>query len=93
MRNWSWIIYPEFGAGLHKALPRKWAVFQSAVTCFGTQVYWSVVLQYQPHTTETLNYLVDYIYQFHRKKDIFTAYMMSKFTDNNSQACPNNQKK
>jgi hypothetical protein len=44
------------------------------------------VVQYQTHTTETLNYLPDYFQEFHATKDIFTTYQTSKATDSIAHA-------
>jgi len=61
MRNFGRIIYPALAAALHDPLPRHRAVFRRALTCVRSLVYWSPVVQYQTHTTETLNYLADYL--------------------------------
>jgi tRNA nucleotidyltransferase/poly(A) polymerase len=44
------------------------------------------VVQYRTHTTETLNYLADYLEEFHATKDVFTTYQMSKATDSIAHA-------
>jgi hypothetical protein len=46
MRNFGRIIYPALAAALHDPLPRHQAVFQRALTCVQSLVYWSRVVQY-----------------------------------------------
>ena len=91
MRNFGRISYPALTAALHNPLPQHRAVFQRALTCVQSLVYWSLVVQYRTHTTETPNYLADYVEEFHATKDIFTAYWTSKATDTISHACMKNQ--
>ena len=81
MRNFSPIIYPALVEALHDPLPRHLVVFGRALTCVQSLVYWSLVVQYRTHTTETLNYLADCLEEFHATKDVFTAYWTSKATD------------
>jgi len=45
------------------------------------------VVQYRIHTTETLNYLADYLEQFNATEDVFTTYRTSKATDTIAHAC------
>ena len=81
MRNFSRIIYPALAAALHNPLPWHRVVFRRALTCVRSLVYWSLVVSYRTHTTEALNYLADYLEEFHATQDIFTAYRTSKATD------------
>jgi len=81
MQNFGQIIYPALAGALHDPLPRHRAVFQRALTCIWSLVYWSLVVQYRTHPTATLNYLADYFEEFHATKDVFTAYHTSKATD------------
>jgi len=81
MQNFGHIIYPVLAGALHDPLPRHRAVFQRALTCIRSLVYWSLVVEYQTHPTETLNYLADFLEEFHATKDVFTAYQTSKATD------------
>ncbi|KAF8542359.1 hypothetical protein BDD12DRAFT_729202 [Trichophaea hybrida] len=69
MRNFGRIIYPAFAAALHNPLPRQRVVFRKALACVRSLVYWSLVVQYRIQTTETLNYLADYLEEFHATKD------------------------
>ncbi|KAF8534348.1 hypothetical protein BDD12DRAFT_706774, partial [Trichophaea hybrida] len=71
MRNFGRIIYPAFAAALHNPLPRQRVVFRKALACVRSLVYWSLVVQYRIQTTETLNYLADYLEEFHATKDVF----------------------
>jgi len=50
------------------------------------------VIQYRTHTTETLNYLADYLEEFHVTKHVFTAYRRSKATDGIAHAHTNDKK-
>jgi len=50
------------------------------------------VVQYQTHTTETLNYLADYLKEFNATEDVFTTYRTSKATDSIPDACMEDMK-
>ncbi|KAF8535807.1 hypothetical protein BDD12DRAFT_750654, partial [Trichophaea hybrida] len=43
-------------------------------------VYRSLVVQYRIQTAETLNYLADYLEEFHATKDVFKAIRKSRTT-------------
>lgn len=58
------IIYPPLDATLHHPLAQLQAVFRRVLICIQLLVYWSVVVQYQTHSTETLNCLVDCVEEF-----------------------------
>ena len=45
------------------------------------------MVQYWTHTTETLNYLADWLEAFHATKHILTTYWTSKATDTVAHAC------
>jgi hypothetical protein len=87
MRYFGRIIYPAFAAALHNPLPRQRVVFQKALACIRSLVYWSLVFQYRIQTTETLNYLAHYLEEFHATKDDFKAFRKSKTTVAAAQAC------
>jgi len=86
MRNFSRILSPALAAVLHNPLPLHRAVFQRALTFVRSRVYWSLVVQYRTHTTETLHYLADYLYDLHVTKDDYTPYRTSKATDSIAHA-------
>ena len=81
MRDFDRISYRALEAAFNDPLPRHRAVFWRTLTCVWSLVYWSLVVQCRTHTTETLNYLADYLEEFHATKDVFTAYRTSKATE------------
>jgi len=86
MRNSGRIIFTALAAALHDPLPHHQAVFQRVLTSVRSLVYCSLVVQYRSHTTETLNYLADYLEEFHATEDIITTYRTSKATDSIAHA-------
>jgi hypothetical protein len=92
MRNFGRIIYPALAAASHNPLTRHQAIFQRVLSFVRSLVYWSLVVQYRTHTTETLNYVPDYLEEFHGSKDVFTTYRTSKATDSLAHAQMKNLK-
>jgi len=86
MRNFGQIIYPALAAALHDPLPRHRPVLQRALTSVRWLVYWSLVVQYRSHTTETLHYLADHLEEFRATKDVFTIYWSLKTIDSITHA-------
>ena len=87
MWNFGQIIHLALAAAVHAPLPHHRAVFQRAFTCVRSLVYWSLVVQYRTHTTETLNCLADYLEEFHPTEYVFTTYRTSKATDSIAHEC------
>jgi len=87
MRIFGRIIYPALPAACHDPLPHHRVVFHRALTCIRSLVYWSLVVKYETHTTDTLYYLPVFVEECHATKNVFTTYRTSKATDSIAHAC------
>jgi len=54
--------------------------FKHALECVQALVDFNMMAQYRIHTPATIAYMEEYLYQFHRMKDIFLEFQVSKRT-------------
>jgi len=54
--------------------------FKRALRCFSALVDFNMMPQYRSHTPDTIAYMEDYLDQFHRMKDIFLEFRVTKRT-------------
>jgi hypothetical protein len=78
MRNFGRILYPAFAAALHGPRAGQRKAFSQALACIRGLAYWSLVVQYPTQTAETINYLHDYLQEFHENKKVFLPFRKSK---------------
>jgi len=80
------IIYPALAAPLYDPLSCYRVVFQRTLTWVWSLVYWSLVVQYRTHPTETPNCPAYNLDEFNATKDVFTTYWTSKATESIAHA-------
>jgi hypothetical protein len=78
MRNFGRILYPALAAALHSPKIGQRKAFSQVLACVRGLVYWSMVVQYPAQTTETINYMHDYLEEFHENKEVFLPFRKSK---------------
>jgi hypothetical protein len=78
MRNFGRILYPALAAALHSPRASQRKVFSQVLACVRGLAYWCLVVQYPTQTTETINYLHDYLQEFHDNKNVFLSFRKSK---------------
>ena len=54
--------------------------FKRALRCLRALVDFNMVAQYRSHTSDTIAYMEDYLEQFHKLKDIFLEFRVTKRT-------------
>jgi len=65
--------------------------FKRALRCVRALVDFNMMVQYQSHTSDTIAYMEDYLDQFHKLKDIFLEFRVTKCTkDSNMCTCSGN---
>jgi len=54
--------------------------FKRALRCVRALVDFNMMAQYRSHTSDTIAYMEDYLHQFHKLKDIFLEFLVTKRT-------------
>jgi hypothetical protein len=80
MRNLGRCISGVLASALRNPNPAKQQMFKRALTCVNSLVDFSLMAQYRSHTPETLDYMDSYLDEFHRTKDVFLEFRVSKRT-------------
>ncbi|KAL0632412.1 hypothetical protein Q9L58_008698 [Maublancomyces gigas] len=84
MHNFMHIVLPALASALHNPPPARCLPFQEAHRCVGALVRWALMADYPSHSEETLNYLKQYLRQFHYTKHVFRIYRAGKAADNSA---------
>src|SRR5437879_6190177 len=80
MRNLGHCLLGVLAVVLRQPDSRQLLPFKHALCCVRALVDFNMMAQYRSHTPETLDYLEQYLNQFHKMKDIFLEYRVSKRT-------------
>jgi hypothetical protein len=86
MRNLGRCILGVLASALRRPTPAQQGPFGDAIRCVRALVDFSLMAQYQSHTSETLGYMEQYLKDFHRYKDVFQEFRTSKKTRGEADA-------
>lgn len=86
MRNLGRCILGVLASSLRRPTPAQQGPFRDAIRCVRALVDFSLMAQYQSHTTDTLGYMQQYLKDFHRYKDVFQEFRSSKKTREEANA-------
>jgi hypothetical protein len=74
------VIVPVFAETLLNTSASETIPFTEALLCIKNLVYFHLRAQYQYHTEVTIEYIENYLEQFHRDKDVLNRFRTSKST-------------
>jgi len=80
------VIVPVFAATLLNTSASQRIPFTEALLCVKNLVYFHLMAQYQYHTEATIEYMENYLEEFHCHKDVFCRFRASKSTKKVSEA-------
>ena len=80
MRNLGRCILGVLAVALRQPLSAQLIPFKRALGCVRALVDFNMMAQYRSHTAETISYMEDYLDTFHKMKDIFLEFPVSKRT-------------
>ena len=80
MRNLGRCILGVLGVVLRRPQSSQVIPFKHALGCVGALVDLGMMAQYRSHTSDTIGYMGHYLDQFHRMKDIFLEFRVTKPT-------------
>jgi len=80
MRNLGWCLLGVLAVALRQPDSRQVIPFKHALDCVRALVDFNMMGQYRSHTLETIAYMEQYLDRFHRMKDIFLEFGVSKRT-------------
>ena len=80
MRNLGHCLLGVLAVALRQPDSRQLLPFKHALRCIRALVDFNMMAQYRSHTPETLAYMEQYLNHFHKMKDIFLEYRVSKRT-------------
>ena len=80
MRNLGRCILGILAVALCQPRSAQLIPFKRALGCVRALVNFNMMAQYRSHTAETITYMEDYLQTFHKKKDIFLEFRVSKRT-------------
>ena len=80
------VIVPVFAATLLNPSASQRIPFTEALLCVKNLVYFHLMAQYRYHTEATIEYMENYLEEFHRHKDVFSRFRASKSTKKVSEA-------
>ena len=74
MRALGRVLLPVFAATLSNPSAAEKNKFKDAILAVKAIIYFHLMAQYRSHTDATLQYMDDYLADFHRHKDAFHCY-------------------
>jgi len=80
MRNLGRCILGVLALALHQPGGAQGIPFKRALRCVRALVDFNMMAQYRSHTPDTIAYMEEYLDQFHRMKDIFLEFQVTKRT-------------
>jgi len=78
IRNLGWCLVGVLAVALRRPDSWKAIPFKHALDCVRALVDFNMMAQYRSHTPETIAYMEEYLDRFHRMKDIFWEFRVSK---------------
>ena len=80
MQNLGRCILGVLAVALHQPVSAQLIPFKRALRCVRALVDFNMMAQYRSQTAETITYMEYYLPTFHKKKDIFLEFQVSKRT-------------
>jgi len=80
------VIVPVFMATLLNLTASQKIPFTEALLCLKILLYFHLMVQYRYHTEATIEYMENYLEEFHYHKDVFSRFRTSKSTKKVSEA-------
>jgi len=80
------VMVPVSAATLPNPSESQKIPFTEALLCVKNLVYFNLKAQYRYHTEATIEYMENYLEEFHRNKDVFSHLRASKSTKKVSEA-------
>jgi len=80
MRNLVKVLVPSLAAALRRPNNAERIPFVTALRCVRSIVDFTLMAQYRSHSDETLQYMSDFLDDFHKYKDIFLEFRKDKAT-------------
>jgi len=80
MRNLGRCILGLLAVALRQPGGAQVIPFKCALRCIRALVDFNMMVQYRSHTSDTIAYMEDYLDQFHKRKDIFLEFRVTKRT-------------
>jgi hypothetical protein len=74
------LLHPVSAANLLNPSANQRIPFTEALLCIKNLVYFHLMAQYRYHTEATIEYIENYLEEFHCQKDIFSRFCSSKST-------------
>jgi len=78
MRNLGWCVLGVLAVALRQPESAQLILFKRALGYVRALVNFNMMAQYQSHTPETITYMEDYLDTFHKMKDIFLEFRVTK---------------
>ena len=78
MKPLGHVIVPVFAATLLNPSASQRIPFIETMLCVKNVVYFHLIGQYQYHTEDTIEYMANYMVEFHCHKDVFSLFQTSK---------------
>jgi len=78
MRNLGRCVLGVLAVALHQPGSAQLIPFKCALGCVRALVDFNMLAQYRSHTAETITYMEDYLDMFHKMKDIFLEFQVTK---------------
>ena len=86
MRNLGRCILGVFASSLRSPTPAQQSPFADAIQCVRAFVDFTLMAQYRSHTEDTLEYMEQYLHDFHRYKVVFQKFRSTKKTRQEADA-------
>ena len=80
MRNLGRCLWGVRAVALRQPDSPQVQPFTRALTCVRSRLDFTMMAQYRSHTPQTISYMEEYAKQFHKTKDIFLEFPISKWT-------------
>jgi len=84
MRNLGHCLLGVLAVTLRQPDSMQVQPFRRALSCVTSLLDFTMMAQYRSHTPETISYMEEYATQFHKTKDIFLEFRISKRTQENA---------
>jgi len=75
------VVVPVLAVTLLNPSASERIPFTEAVLCVNNLVYFHLTAQYRYHTEATIEYMENYLEEFHHQKDVFSRFCVSKSTN------------
>jgi len=80
MQILGWCVLGVLAVALRQPGSAQLIPFKRALRCVRARIDFNMMAQYRSHTAETITYMEDYLDTFHKMKDIFSEFRVTKRT-------------